>query len=150
MREALADVRTIASGLVGERRVLEAVAAALRHESGQRLDGAGLEFRWSSSGIDARQLSYFTYRNLVACHRELLSNAIRHSGARDVAVRLALEGDTLVLEVQDNGRGIDPARPRGNGLSNLERRAQAMGGTMRFEPAESGGLRATLRVPLGD
>ena len=150
VREALADVRTIASGLVGERRVLEAVAAALRHESGQRLDGAGLEFRWSSSGIDARQLSYFTYRNLVACHRELLSNAIRHSGARDVAVRLALEGDTLVLEVQDNGRGIDPARPRGNGLSNLERRARAMGGTMRFEPAESGGLRATLRVPLGD
>ena len=103
-----------------------------------------------ASGIDARQLSYATYRNLTACHRELLSNAIRHSGARNVSVRLAAELDALTLEVQDDGRGIDPARPRGNGLSNLERRAQSLGGTMRFEPAEGGGLRATLRIPLRD
>jgi signal transduction histidine kinase len=148
VREALADVRTIASGLVGEKRVLESVVAALRHESGQRLDGAGLEFHWQSSGIDARQLPYSIYRNFVASHRELLSNAIRHSGARNVSVRLAIESSTLVLEVRDDGRGIDPTRPRGNGLSNLERRAATMGGTMRFESAEGGGLRATLRVPL--
>jgi len=150
VREALADVRTIASGLVGERRVLEAVAAALRHESGQRLDGAGLEFRWFSAGIDTRQLAYATYRHLIACHRELLSNAIRHSGARNVSVRLEAESEALTLEVRDDGRGIDPARPRGNGLSNMERRAQALGGTLRFEPADGGGLRATLRIPLRD
>src|ERR687897_1222059 len=46
---------------------------------------------------------------LLRVLREILTNARRHSGARKIEVRLRTEGDTLVVEVADDGRGFDPA-----------------------------------------
>ena len=61
--------------------------------------------------------------------RELTSNVIRHSGARRVRCAVSLDGQRLVLVMRDDGRGLEPGRAEGNGLKNLRRRAEALGGT---------------------
>ena len=45
---------------------------------------------------------------LLRILKEVLTNARRHSGARNVEVRLRTESETLVAEVTDDGRGFDP------------------------------------------
>ena len=62
--------------------------------------------------------------------REALNNVLKHSGATQLWVRLQVDGTHVCLEVEDNGRGFDPARPApgGNGLENMRVRLAECGG----------------------
>lgn len=92
--------------------------------------------------------------------RNLIENSVRHSRIDPVKVRLtaAQRGDRLVLEYQDNGRGVAPGTGRlgrlfgrgagssgaGVGLYLVRRLMQRMGGTVRFVSAPGEGFRAEL------
>ena len=67
---------------------------------------------------------------VVQLAREALSNVSRHAQATTCWVSLYEEGATVVLEVDDDGRGFNPVnvRPGGQGLANLRVRALAIGG----------------------
>ncbi|HEY2579599.1 MAG TPA: GAF domain-containing protein [Streptosporangiaceae bacterium] len=84
--------------------------------------------------------------HLLAALREALSNAVRHSGASRVDVRVTADPD-LVLAVRDNGRGMGETTRR-SGLGNLGERAAQIGGELRVGAAESGGTELEWRVPL--
>ena len=45
-------------------------------------------------------------------------------------MRVEVRGGRILIEVGDDGRGLDPARERRSGLSNLQARAEARGGTL--------------------
>ena len=88
----------------------------------------------------------------------VLENAIRHgvtplAGRGLIVIAAERQGDELVLELRDNGRGLPNGRiPReGVGLRNIrERVEQLYGSKARFtlEPAPGGGTVATLRLPF--
>ncbi|HEV2744707.1 MAG TPA: GAF domain-containing sensor histidine kinase, partial [Rubrobacter sp.] len=78
---------------------------------------------------------------------EALTNARRHSGARNVRVSLGLDGDFLVAEVADDGRGFGPGTAPGIGRGSMRERADSLGGTLEVESAPGEGTRVRLRVP---
>jgi len=83
--------------------------------------------------------------------QELLTNVARHANATKVEASLQTEGDTLVLTVQDNGRGIAEQETRGPkslGLMGMRERALLLGGELNIEGSRTKGTRATVRVPL--
>ena len=84
---------------------------------------------------------------VLASLREALTNVARHAAASRVQVRLAADRD-ITLEVLDDGVG-PPAelRPGGQGLGNMEERARALGGEVRFEPRNGHGARLVWRIP---
>ncbi|MBB3083617.1 signal transduction histidine kinase [Geodermatophilus sabuli] len=84
--------------------------------------------------------------DLEAVTREAVSNAARHSGADHVTVTLDV-ADEVVLEVVDDGRGIDPRAAR-SGLRNLEDRARRRAGGLTVEPLPEGGTRLRWWAPL--
>ena len=87
--------------------------------------------------------------DLLTTCRELLTNVIRHAGARRVEIRIDVTDD-LVLEVRDDGCGIPPdgeAR-RGHGIANVRARASARGGHATVAAHPEGGTIARWRVPL--
>lgn len=88
-------------------------------------------------------------RNILLVLKEAVSNALRHSGAARIEVRLDLHADGAELVVRDNGHGFDPQRIRegANGLANFSKRAEALGGTVRVDTGPKG-TTVTLRVPL--
>ncbi|MEV7389765.1 sensor histidine kinase [Streptomyces sp. NPDC091215] len=88
-----------------------------------------------------------TAAHLLAVLRESLSNAARHAHASAVTVFVRAGGD-LLLEVTDDGRGIDPAVTRSSGLTNLRRRAERLGGTFTVTSPPAGGTRLRWRIPL--
>ncbi|MGV8967301.1 MAG: GAF domain-containing sensor histidine kinase [Cellulomonas sp.] len=91
--------------------------------------------------------------DVVAVVREGLANAARHAHASSVAVRVAVCGSgptgTVVVEVEDDGVGLDPTRDRSSGTRNLADRARHGGGAFTLGPSPSGiGTLLTWRAPL--
>jgi signal transduction histidine kinase len=80
---------------------------------------------------------------------EALSNALRHSHAENVEIRLSRQGEDLVLEVVDDGIGFDSAfSPAGMGLANMRTRAYGLGGTVEVESIPGKGTTVEVRFPV--
>lgn len=83
--------------------------------------------------------------------QEALTNVARHSQATTVKVNVFREGNGLVVEVRDNGRGITPqqlADSRSFGLLGMHERAQALGGDVAVTRIEPHGTAVVLVLPL--
>jgi signal transduction histidine kinase len=78
--------------------------------------------------------------------REGVSNAVRHASASTVVVTIDV-AEHIVVEVVDNGAGIDTQAPR-SGLRNLEERARRAGGVVSVVRQEHGGTRLRWQAPL--
>jgi signal transduction histidine kinase len=78
---------------------------------------------------------------------EAVSNALRHSAAATLVVRVRPEAGQLVVEVVDDGCGI-PLGRRGLGLRTMRERAAELGGRLDLEPGPSGGTAVRARLPL--
>jgi PAS domain S-box-containing protein len=83
--------------------------------------------------------------------QESLTNVAKHAQAERVDVNLEREGGEVVLTVQDDGAGFDPAQERGVnsfGLIGLRERTYLVGGELSIDSAAGGGTRVELRVPV--
>ncbi len=135
--DGLAPPDLAASGLAGSIRGYAVLAGrtygkAVRVEAGELPDLDG-------------QRETVLYR--VA--QEAISNALRHSGSKDVRVRLTARQRAVVLEIADHGTGFDPGGAHGGvGLSSMRERAASVGGTLmiRSSPGEPTTIR--LSVPV--
>lgn len=99
--------------------------------------------------VTARRLPPRTETTAFLVVAEALRNVARHACACRVDVRVALDGDVVVVEVRDDGvGGADPAR--GRGLTGMVDRVEAAGGWVRItSPAGAGTVvRATLPVEV--
>ena len=86
---------------------------------------------------------------LLAVVKEALSNALRHSGAADIDVRVDAGEDRVVVTVADDGGGFDPGRAhRGMGLANMAGRVEAAGGSFRVDSAPGKGTVVRAEFPV--
>jgi signal transduction histidine kinase len=81
---------------------------------------------------------------------EAMTNVVRHAGATSCIVRIVVDRDGLVIEVTDDGRGIDPGAPEGVGLRSIDERAAEVGGEVDFLTRPGGGTIVRARLPLTD
>lgn len=84
--------------------------------------------------------------------QESLTNALRHAGCTAVAVNLRIQDGMMVLQVDDNGRGVDPMSPprEGLGVAGMRERAAMAGGRLDFARSRQGGVTVRLSLPLPD
>ncbi|MGZ4555274.1 MAG: sensor histidine kinase, partial [Mycobacteriaceae bacterium] len=80
--------------------------------------------------------------------REAVSNAVRHSGAENLMITVAVHGEELRISVGDDGIGI-PAEARQSGLRNLRDRADGAGGTFAVTQRVGGGTQLDWAARLG-
>ncbi|MFH5804227.1 CheR family methyltransferase [Alienimonas sp. DA493] len=100
-----------------------------------------------------RQVEAFLFQSA----RELLLNALKHSGGQSAAVALARPGGGLTLTVRDRGRGCEPEElleggpaPQavgGFGLASIRERVELLGGTMTVRSAPGDGMAVTIALP---
>jgi len=82
--------------------------------------------------------------------QEALTNVVRHAQATAARVSFEMSGPQLVLEIEDDGKGIEPdaiADARSLGLLGMAERAAALGGHVAVAPIVPHGTRVTLRLP---
>jgi ligand-binding sensor domain-containing protein/signal transduction histidine kinase len=104
-----------------------------------RVDGAPPDDR---IGLDVR-------RGVFLIFKEAVTNAARHSRCTAVDVLFTVDGRDAVLGVSDDGIGFDRSGAvDGNGLMNMRRRAERIGGALRIDSRAGGGTTVRLDVPL--
>ncbi len=88
--------------------------------------------------------------HILAVVREALTNAAKHAGASRCSVEISVDDDLVLVEIIDNGRGleIDPAGAMGHGLMNLRNRAEKLSGTFEILSVETGGTRLSWSAPV--
>ncbi len=149
VRSAMADIRTIVTGLSGAPQSFTAMLANLRHETQGRLEAAGISLDWPlpPAGEEMGSLDYSSGRHIVSIVRECVSNIIRHAVASSARIWIRTDENRIIVDIEDDGCGIESDTPRGNGLANAARRAISIGGT--FDIASNGmGTQVRLDVPL--
>jgi signal transduction histidine kinase len=126
------------------------------------LNGAGLRCRLDVPlNLPPAALTSEVRHNLFLTLKEALNNVVRHAHASEVRVSLALNSRQFALVVTDNGCGFDPValptnQPEtrserisgGNGLSNMKRRLEEIGGHCSWESSPGNGTRVELKVPF--
>ena len=86
--------------------------------------------------------------DVVAVVREGLANVSRHAHAEHAWALVAVLDGRVVVEIEDDGRGIGPDSTRSSGTANLAARAEAWGGTVELGPRLPRGTVLRWSVPL--
>ena len=151
---ALAELRTLIFELRPPELDADGLVGALRKHAELLSRAHGIAVTAADQRPPgAPRLNTETERQLLRVAEEALSNAMRHSGASAVAVRLTGDGGAVVLSVTDDGQGFDPAArsiaSRKLGLTSMRERVEALGGTLQITSAAGRGTTVLASVPRG-
>lgn len=135
IRRAVRGMRSVVSGESVTAAPLSDCVADARYVAVERLSTASIGIEWPVVDVGAHLLDAGQRHAFTAFMQEAITNVIRHSGARHVSVRIAVDDAVLHCHVVDDGRGFAPDLTRtGDGLPNLRARAAALGGTATIGP----------------
>lgn len=112
------------------------------------------------SGVPEFSVRSEIRHHLFLAFKEILNNAVKHSGATEVRVAFEFQPEGFVLTVADNGAGFDsgelaaaPARDRlvtGYGIAGIRKRVEQIGGRVEIESQRGRGTRVALFIPMRD
>jgi PAS domain S-box-containing protein len=102
-----------------------------------------------------QQLRGETGLHLFRIVQEAINNIEKHARAKNVILHIRFQGGSVILKIQDDGRGFDlktlktgVKRRHGLGLTNMRERALSMGGTCEITSVPGRGTMIVVRVPL--
>jgi signal transduction histidine kinase len=109
----------------------------------------GIEVRFES-GLGDERLAPDVETALYRIVQESLTNVVKHAHASAVSIVLARKVDAVVIVIEDDGSGFDPAGTRedGFGLEGMRERAGLLEGKFQVESREGGGTTIVAEVPL--
>jgi signal transduction histidine kinase len=130
--------------------------AALQHHLGEFRDRFHLPVDFQVLGLGNRRLPSRVETALYRIAQEALTNVVRHAQAHNVGVLLEVRDTSVVLIVEDDGRGFDVSQVMGShvhegnlGLYGMRERAALLGGTLTIESALGEGTSVFAQIPLG-
>lgn len=101
--------------------------------------------------LDLDYVAGLTSEQEIAVYRivqEALANIRKHAGANRVCLSLRESKDRVEVKIEDHGTGFDPENvKKGNGLLNMQTRAQANGGVFRLQTAPGKGTTIHVVFP---
>jgi signal transduction histidine kinase len=125
------------------------LAAALRWLVRSVADASGLDCRLEIG--DLPELDGELQTVVFRVVQEALTNVVRHADATHAALQLRMQAGSLRIEVEDDGRGLDPAllgNGVGSGLGGMRERLRLFGGLLAVERGASGGCRLRIALPV--
>ncbi|MGI4869634.1 MAG: sensor histidine kinase [Janthinobacterium lividum] len=140
-RRAARQMADVVWGLQPTATTLPEVLRHMRDHAHEVLPPAGLAVDFATtSAAEAARPTPVVCQTLYLLYKEALHNAVKHAhGATQVAIHLEVTQGQLCLRVADNAPGpAATARPGGQGLPNMRRRAEAVGGTVAVLPGATG------------
>jgi len=123
------------------------LAAAMKAYAQEHLMGHGLTVSLEiEEGLPARpEIEITTFR----IYQELVTNILRHAEAEHVSIELYERAGTLVLAVEDDGKGFDPSeKSAGAGITGMRERAALVNGTLRCDSEPGMGTHVVLEIPV--
>ncbi|WEK35301.1 MAG: sensor histidine kinase [Candidatus Pseudobacter hemicellulosilyticus] len=147
--DLLGKMNTIIWTMKSSNDTLESLIAYIRANAIEYFDNTPIDCSVRVPAvIPQTEVSGEKRRNIFLGVKESLNNAMKHSQATTIRIDISIRNNNLLITVTDNGVGIDTEKLRrfGNGLSNMRRRMEAMGGHFKAETHE--GAMLTFEMPL--
>jgi PAS domain S-box-containing protein len=110
-----------------------------------------VRINFSSYGDAQPLMSPDVESNLLRISQEAITNAMKHSGANQINVRLSAGPEAIQLAIEDNGTGFDPhvsTLSRGFGLISMQERADRIGGDLTILTKPNAGTKVHLLLPI--
>lgn len=150
IRGTIQTVRRISSNLRPSMLDDLGLVAALEWQSQETEKRFDIKVNFISD-IPDTNLSIEITTALFRIYQEALTNAIRHANAHEIKSYLQIQENSIILEVKDNGKGIDAEKKRKNksfGLLGIKERTFALGGTFEFKSKIGKGTFIRIVIPL--
>ena len=140
-RNLLADVRSVVDRLRDQEPVdLSAALQSLGDVINMPLLHLEIPRELSVTDAHVAQVALRTVQ-------EIVTNSVRHSGARNLWLTLATSDHTLAIDARDDGGGTDEVR-FGNGLRGIRERVEQVSGSLEVSSMRGRGFSVRVRLPL--
>jgi two-component system CheB/CheR fusion protein len=139
--------RELASGLQAVELTASGLKNALRDLAAHASQNTGIKCHFKAArGVRAPDDTSALHLYRIA--QEAVTNAVKHSGAKNILISLDRNSTHTCVSVQDDGKGFIPRRrSTGLGLHMMRYRANALGGELKIEHRRSGGMDITCVIP---
>ena len=136
--ELLNKMNTIIWTMTSSNDSVENLVAYIRSYAVEFFESTAIDCYFSMpASIPPREISGEKRRNMFLSVKEALNNVLKHSQSSVVKINVTV-GDKLVIEIQDDGVGINMEKLRkfGNGLNNMKKRMASINGEFNIENQE--------------
>lgn len=134
-REVVTTMSDIVWSIDNRYDTLEALTLRMKDFASEVLQAKNIAFEFQAQGIDDKKiLDPVLKQNLYLIFKEAVNNIVKHAQASRVQVVLSAARGEFAMTIKDDGKGT-PANgsPKGNGLRNMRRRAEAIEGQFSLE-----------------
>lgn len=153
-QRALADTKQLSLGLRPSLLDDLGLAAAIERVAAEFEEHHQLQVTVDAQAMNGKRLPEKSETAVFRIFQEAMANIVQHSGADVVSVRIAREPQQVILNVADNGCGIDatgatrvPSVSGHLGLIGMQERAALLGGTFEIDSAEGRGTQIRVTIP---
>jgi signal transduction histidine kinase len=149
-RESVDAMSDIVWAISPHRNTPAHLSQRMRRLASDLLPARGIQLTFESTDDGHARLGIEARREVFLLFKEALNNVVRHAGATEVSIAIAMARGGLRLVVADNGHGFDTggsADGLGQGLHSMRRRATGLGGTLTITSARGAGTRLVVHVP---
>jgi signal transduction histidine kinase len=122
----------------------------MKRYAADMLDGKNISYELNfSEEAEALSLSMEKRRNFYLIFKEAVNNLVKYSQAKNAMIEVSSFPHHLQLSIKDDGKGFDTsAKSTGNGLHNMQKRAQEMKGNFRIQSTTGKGTEIVLEIPI--
>ncbi len=128
----------------------ELILPKMRRFASDLCESKGIRYRIEiPETVRGKHLDMERRRNFWLIFKEMVTNAVKHSGCSKLTIRMSADDNRMHLIITDNGRGFNPEHATdGNGLKNIYSRTTSLKGKVRLTTAPGEGTRWDLTIPL--
>ena len=127
------------------------LGVAIGEEANRINSDSGIKIHFDNS-TNKEKFDQKTEIILFRVFQELLNNALKHAEANEITIQLIEHEDTLLLMMDDNGKGFDfktaIRKKSSSGLKNMQARIALLNGKINIDSKEGYGTNSIIEIPL--
>jgi signal transduction histidine kinase len=149
INESLSELRSLSKSLtdntIADKNIEELIAQECKNVN--QLQKCRVDFSFSGRMM---KLDYQAKNILLRIVQEFLQNSMKHSGCTTVCIKLEQAEQHFFLLLEDDGKGFDPdiVKYKGIGLTNMKKRTESIGGTLKLTAQPEKGTQINITIPI--
>jgi signal transduction histidine kinase len=143
-REMISRLNVIVWALNPKYDTLDSLVTYLRRYFGEYLENFGIRFQIDlPEQVPEVPITPDTRRNIFYALQEAIHNAVKHGACSEVGLSVKIHGQKMEITVTDNGKGFEKAKAGsgGNGLPNMKKRTEDLGGNFGIQSSPGKGTK---------